>query len=109
MTGFLIAFFRQFNGIFAAANTNSIRQNVTRFRKRITFISNINIFMAKQQPSYKEAMEQLEKLIAEIESNSLDIDELSEKITVATRLISLCKEKLYQTEKEVQKIISENG
>jgi len=62
--------------------------------------------MAKNQPSYKEAMEQLEKLLAEIESNSLDIDELSEKITVATQLIALCKEKLYQTEQEVQKIIS---
>ena len=62
--------------------------------------------MAKKQLGYKEAMEQLEKLLAEIESNALDIDELSEKITVATQLISLCKEKLYQTEKEVQKIIS---
>lgn len=63
--------------------------------------------MAKKQPSYKEAMELLEKILAEIESNSLDIDELSEKITVATQLISLCKEKLYQTEKEIEKIIGE--
>ncbi|MCL1942663.1 MAG: exodeoxyribonuclease VII small subunit [Candidatus Azobacteroides sp.] len=63
--------------------------------------------MAKKQLSYNEAMEQLEKILVEIENNALDIDKLSEKMSTAAQLISLCKEKLYKTEKEVQKIISE--
>lgn len=63
--------------------------------------------MAKKQLSYSEAIGQLESILAEIESNSLDIDQLSEKVNIATRLINLCKEKLYKTEKDVKKIIEE--
>lgn len=61
--------------------------------------------MSKKQITYKEAMNQLEKILADIESNRLDVDELSEKVKTATELIKLCKEKLYKTESDIQKII----
>ncbi|MCD7972759.1 MAG: exodeoxyribonuclease VII small subunit [Candidatus Azobacteroides sp.] len=64
--------------------------------------------MAKNQVSYKEAIKQLENILADIEGDNLDVDELSEKVKVATQLLKLCKEKLYNTEKDIQEIISGN-
>lgn len=61
--------------------------------------------MSKKQLSYQEAMQQLEKILSAIEKNELDVDELSENVKTATQLISLCKDKLYKTEEEVNKII----
>ena len=64
--------------------------------------------MTKKQLGYNEAIAQLEKLLAEIEGDYLDVDDLSEKVKRATELIKLCKEKLYNTEKDIQQIISDN-
>ena len=41
--------------------------------------------------------------MAEIENGDLDVDILSEKVKEATRLIKLCKEKLYKVDEEVKK------
>ena len=54
--------------------------------------------------TYNEAVEKLRKIVADIENGDLDVDILSEKVKEATRLIKLCKEKLY---KEVKKVLEE--
>ena len=59
--------------------------------------------MAKQEETYNEAIEKLRKIVAEIENGDLDVDILSEKVKEATRLIKLCKEKLYKVDEEVKK------
>lgn len=61
--------------------------------------------MAKKQESYNEAMEKLRLIVAEIERGELDVDLLSEKVTEASRLIGLCKEKLFKADEEVKKIL----
>ena len=48
--------------------------------------------------SYKEAVEKLRRIVAEIEQGDLDVDLLSDKVKEATRLIKLCKEKLYKAD-----------
>jgi len=63
--------------------------------------------MANKQETYNEAIEKLRKIVSEIESNELDVDLLLEKVKEATRLIKLCKEKLYKTDEEVKKILEE--
>lgn len=63
--------------------------------------------MAKKQESYKEAMEQLRRIVAEIENGEMDVDILSEKVKEATRLIQLCKDKLYKADEEVKKVLEE--
>ena len=55
--------------------------------------------------TYNEAVEKLRKIVADIENGDLDVDILSEK--VATRLIKLCKEKLYKADEEVKKVLEE--
>lgn len=65
--------------------------------------------MATKKESYNEAIEALRKIIVDIERNELDVDILSEKVKEATRLIKLCKEKLYKADEEVKKVLEELG
>ena len=57
--------------------------------------------MAKKEETYNEAIEKLRK------NGDLDVDILSEKVKEATRLIKLCKEKLYKVDEEVKKVLEE--
>lgn len=55
--------------------------------------------------SYKEAMEEIESIVAKLEDNQLEVDELSEKVKRVSRLIVFCKSKLHDTEVEVENIL----
>ena len=57
--------------------------------------------------SYKEAVEKLRRIVAEIEQGDRDVDLRSDKVKEATRLIKLCKEKLYKADEEVKKVLEE--
>lgn len=59
------------------------------------------------QVKYEEAMRQLEEIVAKIENNELDIDELTTQLKKAKELISLCKEKLVKTDEELKRILEE--
>ena len=63
--------------------------------------------MAKKAESYQEAVGKLRQIVNEIENGDLDVDLLSEKVREATRLIKLCKEKLYKVDEEVKKVLEE--
>ena len=62
--------------------------------------------MAKKELTYGEAVEELERIITEIEEESVDVDALTEKVKRATFLIGFCKDRLKDTEVEVQKALS---
>ena len=55
--------------------------------------------------TYTEAYEELQALVELLENAEISVDELSEKIKLATELIKICEEKLTSTEQEVGKII----
>ena len=57
---------------------------------------------------YEEAMKKLEAIVSDIEENKLDIDRITEKLKEAQDLIRFCKDKLYQTDQEVQKLLSDS-
>ena len=63
--------------------------------------------MAKKELSYKEAYARLEEIQALIESNRLDVDDLSEKLKEASMLLKICKEKLFSVNEETKKILEE--
>ena len=65
--------------------------------------------MAKKEESYNEAIEKLRRIVAEIDKDELDVDLLSEKVKEASRLIKLCKEKLYKVDEEVRNVLEELG
>ena len=51
---------------------------------------------------YEEAIQQLEVLVAQIENNELDVDQLADALKEAYKLIKLSKEKLYKTDEEIK-------
>lgn len=63
--------------------------------------------MSEKKESYNEAIQQLRTIVADIEKGELDVDQLSEKVKEAGRLIKLCKEKLYKADEEVKKVLEE--
>lgn len=63
--------------------------------------------VSKKPVSYKEAITEIEEILRQLENNELDVDELSEKVKRVSQLVTLCKEKLHNTEKEIDKILKE--
>ena len=63
--------------------------------------------MNKKKGTYKEAISEIEEILAQIENNELDVDELSEKVKRVSLLINFCKSKLKNTEEEIEKILRE--
>lgn len=59
--------------------------------------------------SYKEAMNEIEEIVAKLENNQLEVDELSGKVKRVSELIAFCKSKLHETEEEVEKILDSIG
>ena len=61
--------------------------------------------MAKKQLTYGEATAQIEKLLARLRSEEMDVDTLAAEVKRATELIASCKERLRKAEEEVNKIL----
>ena len=59
------------------------------------------------QLSYKEAIEELNCLVRDLQSDEIDVDQLSEKVKRAAVLIKLCKSKLRDTDEEVKKVLED--
>lgn len=63
--------------------------------------------MAEKQITYSEAYAKLEKIQSQIESNTLDVDALAEKLREAAALLKICRSKLFSADEETRKIIEE--
>jgi len=57
--------------------------------------------------NYTEAFAELQKIVSDMEDSKITIDELDVKIKRASELLKICKDKLFKTEKTVQKILDE--
>ena len=55
--------------------------------------------------TYAEAMKRLQAIVSAVESDELDIDQLTVKLKEAKELIAFCKDKLNSTSDEVKKIL----
>lgn len=60
-----------------------------------------------EKTTYTEAFEELKAIVQEMEDGDIGVDELSDKVKRAAVLIRICKNKLHQTEEDVQKILRE--
>ena len=56
--------------------------------------------------TYTAAMKQLEEIVSQLEDNTLDIVLLVEKVKTAQELIKFCRDKLYKTDEEIQKLLA---
>jgi len=54
---------------------------------------------------YTKAVQKLDEIIIKIESEEIDVDELSVNVKEAVELIKLCKAKIEKAEMEVKKVV----
>lgn len=57
--------------------------------------------------NYTHAFEELQDIVAEMENGKISVDALAIKVKRAAELIKICKNKLTETEGDVQKILSD--
>ena len=63
--------------------------------------------MSEKELSYTEAMAEIERIMAKLRSESVDVDTLAVEVKRASELIEKCKARLRTTEEEVNKLFSE--
>ena len=61
----------------------------------------------EKKKTYEEAYEELVEIVNEIETGTISVDILGEKVKRAGELIKFCKEKLFKTEQEVNDVLKE--
>lgn len=54
---------------------------------------------------FGDAIEELESIVASIESDEVDLDDLADQVDRAAALVQLCRERISGTEMRVKKII----
>lgn len=63
--------------------------------------------MENEPKTYNEAVKELEGILARMESDECDIDSLSQLTARALELLKFCKDRLFKTDKEVEKCLAE--
>ena len=61
--------------------------------------------MGKKELNYSEASAEIERIVARLRSEEMDVDDLAAQVARATELIAQCKKKLLKTEAEVNRIL----
>lgn len=61
--------------------------------------------MAKKELTYTEAAAEIERILARLRNEELDVDELAAQVKRAAELIARCKAQLLKTEAEVNRIL----
>lgn len=59
----------------------------------------------KEEPTYTEAVAEIERILARFRNEEMDVDSLAAEVKRATELIAACKERLRKAEEEVNKIL----
>ncbi len=59
----------------------------------------------KKELTYTEATAEIERILARLRSEEMDVDDLASQVARASELIAQCKKKLLKTEAEVNKIL----
>ncbi len=57
--------------------------------------------------TYSQALNETEQIVKDIESQEIDIDLLTEKVKRASELINFCRNRLRQTEEEIDRVFEE--
>ncbi len=63
--------------------------------------------MTKQKITYTEAVNELESILNELESNAdVNLEIISMKVKRATELMEICKKQLHELDHELEKLMS---
>lgn len=67
--------------------------------------------MTKQEatPRFEEAMDQLERIVAELESGDVPLEKAIELFQEGMKLSQLCGQKLEQVERQIEVLLEQDG
>jgi len=60
----------------------------------------------KNKSTYDEALQELQRIVEQLQSNSIPMDELAQKVKRAASLIKYCKTQLRTTEEEIKDLFT---
>ena len=60
-----------------------------------------------QNLTYKEATQDLEAILKAIETDAVDVDELTQKVQRSSELIKICKQKLRTAEEAINQVFED--
>lgn len=63
--------------------------------------------MTDKKLTYNQAVSEIEDILQRMENEELDVDELSAKVKRVSELVRFCRDKLKNTEDEVEKVLKE--
>ena len=61
----------------------------------------------KEEQKYEQAFRELQEIVHKMESDELDIDQMSEQLKRAQTLIKVCKDKLTKADEDIKLILKE--
>ena len=62
---------------------------------------------SSQKLAYTEAIEEVERILAKMDSRQMDVDALAAEVKRAAELIAQCKKRLYKAEKDVAEVLAD--
>lgn len=62
-----------------------------------------------EKKKFEQLMEELEKIVKELENGDVDLEESIAKYTEAMKIVKVCGDKLNSATESVNKILTENG
>mgnify|MGYP000467641175 FL=1 len=65
--------------------------------------------MAKEEVKFEDKLNNLERMVNELEKGDVDLDDAINKYTNAMKLAKECSDSLKSAEENVNKILTENG
>lgn len=57
--------------------------------------------------SYRDASDELEEILAELDSETIDVDKLSTRVHRAAELIRVCRERIAGARLEIERVVAE--
>ena len=61
----------------------------------------------KKDLNYSKAINELEEILTKLEEGDLEIDDLTSRVKRASELIQFCRDKLHNTQSDVEKILED--
>jgi exodeoxyribonuclease VII small subunit len=62
---------------------------------------------ASDETSYREALSEIESILADLERDAVDVDELAVKVARAADLIRVCRSRIAHARMQVEEIVAD--
>lgn len=62
---------------------------------------------SNEQPGYADALRELDAILRELEGSDVDVDRLADRVTRASELITMCREKISTAQVQVEQVTTQ--